>query len=186
MNRLHRWYCRTDTWRRTLERGLLPWTLRDVELGDDLLELGPGPGLTTDVLQHRVGRLTSIEVDERLARALALRKRSTNVTVISADATAMPFPDQSFSGAVCFTMLHHVPSRALQNRLLREVCRVLAPGAWFVGSDSTPSLVFRLAHLFDTMVLVDPTSFGARLRQAGFATAEVRMGQGAFRFRARR
>jgi SAM-dependent methyltransferase len=186
MNRFHRWYCGTGTWRRTLEQGLLPWTLGDVELGDDLLEVGPGPGLTTDVLQHRVARLTAIEVDERLARTLAIRKRSTNVTVVTADATAMPFPDQAFSGAVCFTMLHHVPSTASQNRLLREVHRVLAPGAWFVGSDSTPSLAFRLAHLFDTMVLVDPASFGARLRQAGFAAAEIKIGQGAFRFCARR
>jgi SAM-dependent methyltransferase len=169
-----------------VEEQLLPWTLRRVDLGDDLLEVGPGPGLTTDGLQHRVARLTSIEVDERLASALGARKRSTNVRVVGADATAMPFPDQVFSGAVCFTMLHHVPSVALQNRLLREVRRVLAPGAWFVGSDSTPSLVFRLAHLFDTMVLVDPASFGARLRQAGFAAAEVKVGQGAFRFRARR
>ena len=32
----------------------------------------------------------------------------------------------------------------------------LAPGAWLVGSDSLTSLLFRIAHWGDTMVLVDP------------------------------
>jgi hypothetical protein len=50
---------------------------------------------------------------------------------------------------------------------------VLRPGGWFLGSDSTPSLVFRLAHLFDTMVLVDADSFGARLERAGFGEVRI-------------
>jgi SAM-dependent methyltransferase len=186
MNRFHRWYCRTDAWRRTLEERLLPWVLRDLDLGDDVLEVGPGPGLTTDVLQRRTARLTSIEVDERLARALERRTRATNGTVVAGDATVMPFADASFSGAVSFTMLHHVPSPILQDRLLREVHRVLRAGACFAGSDSTVSLLFRAAHLFDIMVPVDPDIFAERLERAGFRDVAVRTGRGAFRFRARR
>jgi SAM-dependent methyltransferase len=104
---------------------------------------------------------------------------------VEGDGTAMPFPDATFTGAVSCTMLHHVPSRELQDRLLAEVRRVLRPGAWFVGSDSTTSFVFRMAHWFDTMVLVDPASFAERLEAAGFANVAVRQGQGAFRFRGR-
>ena len=63
---------------------------------------------------------------------------------------------------------------------------MLRPGAWFVGSDSTPSALFRLAHLFDTMTLVDPDGFAERLRRAGFHDVRVDRGPGAFRFRARR
>ena len=33
------------------------------------------------------------------------------------DATKLSFPDGRFSGAVCFSMLHHVPSPELQDRL---------------------------------------------------------------------
>jgi hypothetical protein len=73
----------------------------------------------------------------------------------------------------------------LQNRFLAEVRRVLQPGALFVGSDSTTSFVFRLAHLFDTMVPVDPDAFGERLERAGFTDVAVRVGEGAFRFRGR-
>lgn len=46
-----------------------------------------------------------------------------------------PFRDESFSGAVCFTMLHHVPPAELQDRLLREECRVICTGAVFAGVD---------------------------------------------------
>jgi len=186
MNRFHRWYCRTGAWRRTVRERLLPWVLAGVELGDDVLEVGPGPGLTTDVLRARVPHLTSIEIDPALARTLRDRLPGGNVTVVEGDATAMPFGDAAFTGAVACTMLHHVPSTALQDRLLAEVHRVLRPGAWFAGSDSTPSLLFRAAHLFDTMVLVPPDAFAERLRRAGFRDVRVEHGPGAFRFQARR
>ena len=185
MNRVHRWYCRSGHWQRVVQDQLLPWVLGDADLGAEVLEIGPGPGLTTDLLRRRVTALTALEIDPRLATALRRRTAGSNVAVVGGDATAMPFPDAHFSGAVSCTMLHHVPSTTLQDRLLAEVRRVLRPGAWFVGSDSTPSLVFRLAHVFDTMVLVDPASFGARLTRAGFTEVTVRLGTGAFRFRAR-
>ena len=35
-------------WRQYLETGLLPWVMGRAELGDDVLEVGPDPGLTTD------------------------------------------------------------------------------------------------------------------------------------------
>ena len=185
MNSFHRWYCRTDHWRRTVEERLLPWALRDAELGADVLELGPGPGLTTDVLARRVPRLTALEIDATLATALR-RRHGGPVRVVEGDATAMPFPDASFSGAVAFTMLHHVPSAAAQDRLLGEVRRVLRPGGLFAGSDSTTSFFFRLAHFRDTMQLVDPDGFAERLARAGFRNPEIRTGRGAFRFRAGR
>src|SRR5262245_12632675 len=184
MNRFHRWYCRTGHWRRTVEERLLPWALAGVDLGAEVLEIGPGPGVTTDVLAQSIPRLTALEIDATLATAL--RRRQAAVRVVEGDATAMPFPDASFSGAVAFTMLHHVPSPEAQDRLLGEVHRVLRPGGLFAGSDRTPSLVSRLAHLRDTMQLVDPDGFAARLTRAGFRDPEVRTGRGAFRFRARR
>lgn len=184
MNRFHRWYCRTGHWRHAIQDQILPWALRDVDLGAHALEVGPGPGLTTDVLSTRVAELTAVEIDPDLARRLHDRFAGTNVTVQHGDATAMPFPDDTFTGAVSFTMLHHVPSAELQDQLLREVRRVLAPAATFAGSDSRPNPAFRLAHLADTMVLVDPDTFAGRLEAAGFEHVQVDAGKGAFRFRA--
>lgn len=109
MNRFHRWFCRSALWRRSLSETILPWALQDAELGQHILEVGPGPGLTTDILRRRFWQITSVEIDHRLADALRQRMIGTNVTVIEGDATAMPFADGSFTGAVSFTMLHHVP-----------------------------------------------------------------------------
>jgi ubiquinone/menaquinone biosynthesis C-methylase UbiE len=65
-------------------------------------------------------------------------------------------------------MLHHVPSPALQDKLLREVWRVLKPGGAFVGCDSLQSVFMRVLHLGDTFVPIRPDTFGARFEDAGF------------------
>ena len=184
MNRFHNWYCRSSLWRRTLHGSILPWALDGTRLGDDVLEIGPGPGLTTDVLMHRVPKLTAIEFEPLLAERLRGRLARTNVTIMTGDATEMPFAQDQFSAVVSFTMLHHVPSRDAQDRLLGEAFRVLRPGGIFLGSDSRSSLLFRAAHLFDIMVLVDPDQFGRRLEDAGFEAVHVDSRRKAFRFSA--
>lgn len=187
MNLAHRWLCRSSYWRNAVETYIFPWVLDGLDLGTNVLEVGPGPGVTTDLLRRRVEHLTCVEIDRAFADSLSLRMSGQNVTVVRQDATGMSFPDATFDGAVCFTMLHHIPSEALQNRLLSEVARVLRPGGVFVGTDSLYSRSFRLLHLFDTMVVVDPSTFPERLRKAGFADVQVNVLKPyAFRFRARK
>jgi ubiquinone/menaquinone biosynthesis C-methylase UbiE len=98
----------------------------------------------------------------------------------------MPFGDSEFSGAVSFTMLHHVPSRELQNKVLVEVLRVLQPGGFFIGSDSLQNWFLRIIHISDILVPVNPDTFGTRLENAGYEVSEVQKNSQAFRFRARR
>jgi len=164
----------------------VPWVVSGAELGHNVLELGPGPGLTTDLLRLRVGHITAIEVDPKLAESLRSRMRGSNVEVVAGDATVMPFADSQFSGSVSFTMLHHVPSPELQDKLLREVWRVLKPGGAFVGSDSLQSLFMRVIHIGDTLVPIAPDTFGLRLEEAGFKVLELEKCAGAFRFHARK
>jgi SAM-dependent methyltransferase len=171
MNLAHRWLCRSAYWKNTVETYILPWVLDGVDIGSNVLEVGPGPGVTTDLLRARVARLTCVEIDHTLANSLSRRMAGHNVTVLRQDATAMSFDDGTFDGALTFTMLHHVPTEELQNRLLGEVARVLRPGGVFAGTDSLYSRSFRLLHLFDTMVVVDPGTFPKRLKAAGFDEA---------------
>jgi ubiquinone/menaquinone biosynthesis C-methylase UbiE len=167
---------------------MMPWVLGEVDLGASVLEIGPGPGVTTDWLRERVPSLTCVEIDHKLADALKARLDGSHVTVIQGDATKMELPDESFDTTVCFTMLHHVPSRALQDRLLVEAHRVLKPGGQFIGSDSTTSLRWRLFHLFDTCVPVEPDGFTTRLEAAGFGEVQIeeRPRYHTFKFRARK
>lgn len=185
MNFLHHWLCRSARWRRTVEERV-PWTIAHADLGERVLELGPGPGLTTDALCRKVRSLTAIELDPRLAVPLSRRMGESNVRVVVGDATALPFGDGQFSGVVSFTMLHHLPSTEMQDRLLRQVWRVLKPGGVFVGSDSLQSWLMRLIHIGDTLVPVNPDTVGARLEAAGFEVLEIDRNDLAFRFHARR
>ncbi len=186
MNWFHRQVCRSGRWRRRLEGELLPWALQGVELGDDVLEIGPGPGVTTDLLRGRTQRLTALEVDGAAAAALQKRLSGSGVSVVHGDGVAMPFADGSFSGVVSLTMLHHVPTAALQDRLLAEAWRVLRPTGVFAGFDGVGSFLFRLIHLGDTYTPVNPGTFGRRLEAAGFADVTVERGWTRFRFRATR
>jgi hypothetical protein len=122
MNRVHRLLCRSGWWHRIVADRLLPWALRGVELGDHVLEIGPGFGATTRVLARGRQALTVVEIDP----ALAGRLRDTlprTVTVVEGDGTS-------------------------------------------------------------TMVTVDPGRLPARLRDAGFATADTTTVNRTLRFRA--
>ena len=81
MNRLHRWYCQSNHWRHRLRTEILPWTLKGVDLGGEVLELGPGPGLTTDWLRPQCRHITCLELDPELACSLRQRVAGTSLTV---------------------------------------------------------------------------------------------------------
>lgn len=135
MNAAHLEFCASPEWRQIVEEMILPVALHDLVLGDDVLEIGPGPGFTTDVLRTKVEQLTAVELDPLLARDLGRRLAGTNVDVVRGDATALEFTDDRFTGAASFNMLHHVPSDDAQDRIFTEVARVLRPGGVFVAAD---------------------------------------------------
>jgi SAM-dependent methyltransferase len=126
-----------------------------------------------------------VEIDPRLAARLD-RELGRDVRVVEGDGSDLPFPDGAFTGVVCFTMLHHVPSAQRQDMLFAQARRVLAPGGTFAGSDSTVSRLFRLLHVGDTMVPLDPETLGDRLAAAGFVDVAVSTAGRSLRFRARR
>lgn len=186
VNTVHNLICSSRWWDRTVERELLPWGLRDVDLGDAVLEFGPGFGATTKILARGAGRLTVLELDERYCERLR-RTLGERVQVTCGDATRMPFEDGRFSGVVCFTMLHHIPSREAQDRVLAEAFRVLRPGGVFAGTDSLGTgRLFRLLHVGDTLTPLDPDALPGRLTASGFEPPTVEIGGSSLRFRARK
>jgi ubiquinone/menaquinone biosynthesis C-methylase UbiE len=116
-----------------------------------------------------------VEIDPGLATMLSTRYTANpNVVIVAGDATALEFPNGRFSAAVSFTMPHHVPTVALQDRLLAEVARVLQPGGVFVAGDSLASPELEQHHEGDTYNSIDPAGLAGRLETAGFDEVEVK------------
>jgi SAM-dependent methyltransferase len=183
MNLCHRLYCSSNRWANTVESQLLPWVLADVELGDNTLEIGPGYGANLRVLLDKTANLTAVEIDAPMAQRLQ-RLYGEQARIINGDGTDTGLPADEFSSVVCFTMLHHIPTAGLQDRLFAEAFRVLRPGGFFAGSDSTRSLRFRILHFRDTCNPVSPDTLPDRLHAAGFHDVHVDISGGRERWRA--
>jgi ubiquinone/menaquinone biosynthesis C-methylase UbiE len=83
-------------------------------------------------------------------------------------------------------VLHHLKSRELQDRLFREVFRVLKPGGVFLAFEVNDSWMHRIGHYKSTFTAVRPGSAFARLTVAGFSRVFVDFRRGGFRILATR
>jgi ubiquinone/menaquinone biosynthesis C-methylase UbiE len=177
MNPEHEDLCASPKWADYVQTEILPTVTAGIELGQDMLEIGPGPGAATGWLAERVAKLTALEFDEGAAARLAERYDGRNVTVDTGDATRMPYPGGAFDAVVSFTMLHHVPTVAAQYQILAEALRVLRPGGTLVGSDSLASVGLHHFHADDVYNPLDPATLLCWLRTLGFCPVTITVGE---------
>jgi SAM-dependent methyltransferase len=176
MNPDHEKLCGSPEWAADLQAQILPVVTAGVSLGQDMLEIGPGPGAATAWLLERVAHLTALEADEAAAARLASRYPGSNITVDIGDATRMPYGDESFDSVGSFTMLHHVPTAAAQYQVLAEALRVLRPGGALAGSDSLASNGLHHFHHDDTYNPAEPATLLVWLRALGFTPITITIG----------
>jgi SAM-dependent methyltransferase len=168
MNENHATLCSSPEWAACMQTELLPDLVSGTDLGQEMLEVGPGPGAATEWLRHRVRRLVALEIDPQAATRLAARYAGTNVEVVVGNGAGMTFAAASFDSVGTFTMLHHVPSTALQDLVLGEAFRVLRPGGVLIGSDSLASNDLHHFHVADTYNPIEPSALLTRLQTLGF------------------
>ncbi len=185
MNENHGRLLGSPEWAAYLHDEVLPAAVGGTDLGEDMLEIGPGPGAATAWLRQRVRRLVALDVSEEAVSALRERFPEPDVSVAAGDATALGYPDESFDSVGTFTMLHHIPTRRMQDAILAEALRVLRPGGTLVGSDSLASDELHRFHEGDTYNPVEPASLLPRLQTLGFAEVSITVGQSLL-FRARK
>lgn len=98
--------------------------------GQRVLDIGCGNGRFYPLLHERGAIYTGLDSSAKL---LAEAGRAyPEATFTEGDATALPFPDQSFDIAFSFAVIHHIPSKALREKFIAEAARVLIPGSTFV------------------------------------------------------
>lgn len=94
MNKAHE-MCGSDERRQAMHDVILPWALGETDLGEDVLEVGPGYGAVTDVLSRSVPRLTSVEIDDELAAMLRERFADLpTVDIVNGGATRLAYADE--------------------------------------------------------------------------------------------
>ena len=173
MNRAHMEFCTSEAWQEMLEELILPAALGRADLGPRVLEIGPGPGFTTEVLLRAAQHVTAVELDPDLAGRLIERVAGPDVEVLVGDARSIDLPDSSFSGAASFNMLHHVPTPEDQDSIFAELFRLVAPGGALLVTDGSDDDAVREFHKDDVYNPIDPRSLPTRLGAVGFAGAEV-------------
>lgn len=171
-------FCSGPEWRAMLEDEILPRALGPTDLGDRVVEVGPGAGFTTEALRRSAAHVTAVELDPALAARLRRNLEDPRVTVLEADARHTGLPPGSFTGAASFNMLHHVPTDEDQDLVFVELGRLLGPGGRLALVDGMPREGVDAFHEGDVYHPVDPDRLPERLGTAGFT--DVRTEPGGF------
>ncbi len=91
-----------------------------------VLDAPCGVGRASIWLAQQGKQVTGIDLGEAalaLAKELA-EKAGVNAQFESQDIFALTYADKAFDATLCFRLLHHFESEALQARLIAEICRV--------------------------------------------------------------
>ena len=99
----------------------------EVREGDQVIDVGCGPGNYTRPLAEAAGEGLTIGLDasEAMVAAAARRGGGENLAYLRGDACALPFEDESFDVACSVGVIHMVDEPLVA---LAEMVRVLAPG----------------------------------------------------------
>lgn len=170
MSQIERAFCKTALWRGGTGQAVLGSLPLD-RLGHDVLEIGSGSGDIAARLRQANPDLaiTATDFDPVMVRTAARRLGAFgNVTVRGADATDLPFADDSFDSVLSCLMLHHVVE---WEKAIAEIARVLRPGGVFTGYDLTRTPVATAIHRLDRSPfrLVNPAELDEVCARHGLA-----------------
>src|ERR1700678_2232979 len=111
-----------------------------------VLEIGCGAGRVTRALANLFGEVHAVDVSGEMVRiaALALRARPNAFVYQNNGKDLAVVPDNPFDFAFSSIVFQHIPSREIIENYVREVHRLLRPGALFKfqvqgGSDMDPT-----------------------------------------------
>jgi len=121
----------TARWRDPVQLGACD--ALELTASDRLLDVGCGTGAASRRAAEVAGSVVGIDLSSQILREAArLADGLDDVRFVRADAESLPFPNASFTAAICTNSFHHYPSPV---RALREIARVLTPGARVVIGD---------------------------------------------------
>lgn len=97
--------------------------------GKSLLDIGCGRGRLCRALAKRGAKMSGLDPQEAMLEIA--RETAPTAAFTCGGAEDMPFPDETFDGAIILNSLHHVP-RAVMGKSLSEALRVVKQGGIFL------------------------------------------------------
>lgn len=171
-----------------MRRQVIPPITREVAAKGPRLRVldvatGTGRGLRQIAAAHPSLRFAALDLSPYyLKHASKVLREVEHLSLIEANAEAMPLADGAFDVVTSVYLFHELP-RAARRNVIREMRRVLAPGGLLVIQDSaqaseSPDLAFQLAEFskdfhepFHADYVRDPLEDA--LREAGFEVRSV-------------
>jgi len=95
--------------------------------GSKVLDAATGTGKQAFAFAARGHDVTGVDISEAMLRVALRKNKFQNARFLLADATALPFPDESFDVASVSFALHDMP-RSIREKTLKEMARVTRPG----------------------------------------------------------
>jgi SAM-dependent methyltransferase len=150
--------------------------LRLAPAAGDVLDVAAGPGSLSLLAARTARRVVALDFAPAMLAELRARAQAAHISNVEpqvGDGQALPFPDASFDAAYSMFGLIFFPDRAAG---LRELCRVLRPGARALVASWPPSdRVPIFKALFAAMRAEQPDAKGGEAPPPPLGTeAEVR------------
>ena len=98
--------------------------------GKEVLEIATGPGLLAKHVAGAAKRMIATDYSDGMIREAKKGAIPENLTFKVADATALPYADDSFDAVLIANALHVMPE---PEKALREIDRVLRPGGILIA-----------------------------------------------------
>ncbi|MBT5468304.1 ribosomal RNA small subunit methyltransferase A [Candidatus Peregrinibacteria bacterium] len=97
-------------------------TSGDIQEDDHIVEIGPGIGVLTRELLYNAGKVTAVEIDERM---ISLLKQFTGyssiLTIINNDALKVDFPEEPYK--IIANIPYHITSPLLRHAMMESKVR---------------------------------------------------------------
>lgn len=186
----HNLQARGNLHARYANRNWFDWVAGQIGLSpeSDVLDIGCGAGWFWSLAASHLPcglRLTLTDTSQGMVKEaierLSAKGHFTEVAGQTANAMALPFPDQSFDGAIAMHMLYHV---AMPEKAIDEMVRILRPNglvAITTNSDGNMRELFDLGSKAFGGTAADPAAslFGVSAAQTllacRFGSIEVRL-----------
>ncbi|HEX8867475.1 MAG TPA: class I SAM-dependent methyltransferase [Lentzea sp.] len=120
--------------------------LAEVGAGDEVLDVGCGPGYLTSLAAQAGARAVGVDVAPEMVAEATRKRAGGNCTFALGEAQSLELPDESFDVVLSSLAIHHIPEDA-RAQAFAEMFRVLRPGGRALIADFLPPRGFLARHL---------------------------------------